>query len=171
MDPKAFDPQAIIENFRRIVTEHYFDMKGRVGLPEFWYFILCCVVLSLAAGIIDGIVHTGILSSVVSLALLLPTTGMGARRLQDSGRNGQLVWLAIIPIAINRVLLILALMTGPIGALGFFLFIFAIGWIFILWALVASIAMIYFWIQPGTEGPNAYGPVPPPMPAAAKPAA
>ena len=39
------DPQAIIENFRRNITEHYFDMNGRAAPQEFWFFILASFVV------------------------------------------------------------------------------------------------------------------------------
>ncbi len=159
MDPKSFDPQAIIENFRRNVTDHYFDMKGRVGRPEFWYFVLAGVIVQVVAGIIGSVVP--FVAALVALGLLLPYAGMGARRLQDTGKNGALVWLAVIPIALNQVLALLASAAGPYGALGFLFFFLSIGWLIGLWALIASVAMIYFWVQPGQPEANAYGPVPP----------
>ena len=154
------DPQAIIDNFRRNVTEHYFDMNGRVRRQEFWYFVLACFVVFLGAAIIDGIIHTGLLTAVVGLGLLLPMAGLGARRLQDIGRNGQLVWIWVLLSAINWVLALILVISGPMGALGFLYFFFTIGWLINLAQLVISIVLIYFWAQPGTVGSNQYGPDP-----------
>jgi uncharacterized membrane protein YhaH (DUF805 family) len=154
------DPQAIIDNFRRNVTEHYFDMNGRVRRQEFWYFVLACFVVFLAAAIIDGIIHTGLLTAVVGLGLLLPMAGLGARRLQDTGRNGQLVWIWVALSALNWVLALVLVVSGPMGALGFLYFFFTIGWLINLAQLVISIVLIYFWAQPGTVGSNQYGPDP-----------
>jgi uncharacterized membrane protein YhaH (DUF805 family) len=154
------DPQAIIENFRRNVTEHYFDMNGRVRRTEFWYFVLACFVVFLVAAILDGIIHTGLLTAVVGLGLLLPMAGLGARRLQDTGKNGQLVWIWVVLSAINWVMLLLMVLTGPMGAVGFVLFFFSIGWLINLGQLVIAIVLIYLWAQPGTVGPNQYGPDP-----------
>jgi uncharacterized membrane protein YhaH (DUF805 family) len=153
------DPQAIIENFRSNVTEHYFDLKGRVGRPEFWYFVLAGVAVQIVAAIIGSLI--GFIAPLVALALLLPYTGMGARRLQDTGKNGQLIWLLTVPIAINQVLTLLAAAAGPFGALAFLAFFFSVGWLIGLWSLIALIAMIYFWVQAGQPEANAYGPVPP----------
>ena len=46
------DMQAIFDNYRRTITEHYFDMHGRVGRPQFWYFVLANFVASILAHIV-----------------------------------------------------------------------------------------------------------------------
>jgi uncharacterized membrane protein YhaH (DUF805 family) len=152
------DPQALINLFRRTVTEHYFDLQGRVGRAEFWYFVLCCIVLAIAAALISVAVFMPI-SSLLGLALLLPMAGMGARRLQDTGQNGQIVWLLLLPSLIIQ--LFGLLIWGPFGVLGFLAFYFTIGWLLNLLALIAFVVAIYFWVQPGDPAPNAYGPPPP----------
>ena len=157
------DPQAVIEVFRRNLTEHYFDLKGRVGRQEFWYFILACVVVYLAAAIIDSVIRTGLLMPLIALALLLPTTGLGARRLQDTGRNGSLVWVWALISVVTQVFGLMTFMAGPYGAVGAWYFILTLGWLILLInlaMLAVSIALIYFWVQPGTVGPNEYGPDP-----------
>jgi len=154
------DPQAVIEVFRRNLTEHYFDLKGRVRRQEFWYFVLATFVVYVAAAIVDAVIRTGLLGPIVGLALLLPMTGLGARRLQDTGRNGSLIWVWTIASAFMQVLAILAAISGPFGALGFLYFFFTVGWLISLVALVVSVVLIYFWIQPGTAGTNMYGPDP-----------
>jgi len=162
------DPQAIIENFRRNVMEHYFDMNGRVGRPEFWYFVLAGFVVQLVAGIVGSIIP--LIAALVGLALILPYAGMGARRLQDTGKNGQLVWLLIIPSALYQLMALLAAAAGPLGAVGFLFFFLSIGWLISLCLLIAAVAMIYFWVQPGQTEANQYGPVPPVFDPAAPPA-
>ena len=154
------DPNAVIEVFRRNLTEHYFDLKGRVRRQEFWYFVLAVFVVYIAAAIVDSIIRTGLLVPLVALALLLPITGLGARRLQDIGRNGQLIWVWTIATGVMQLIALLMAATGPFGALGFLFFFFSIGWLISLVALAASIALIYFCIQPGIVGENEYGPDP-----------
>ena len=154
MDPQAL-AQTVLEIFRRTVTEHYFDMNGRVSRAEFWYFILGCFVVSLAAAFLDVVVHTGLLPSAVGLALLLPLAGIGARRLQDTGKNGSSVWIAIVPIAINRVLTFLFALSG-LGLVGSPFFGGLIG----LVTLLAVIWIGYLCAQPGVAGPYQYGPEP-----------
>ena len=116
---EAFLKQAIADNFRRIVTRHYFDTHGRVGRSEFWYFALACLVLAIAAGILTNLTFLP-LNAMLGLALLLPMAGMGARRLHDTGRDGRLVWAMLGPVAVFQLLAILT--WGPFGWLGFVAF-------------------------------------------------
>jgi uncharacterized membrane protein YhaH (DUF805 family) len=151
------DAKSIYENFRNVITNHYFDMAGRVNRSEFWYFVLACVVLGIGAAIVGRITFLP-LNALLGLALLLPIAGMGARRLQDVGKNGALVWALIIPSAITQIFALL--LWGPFGVFGFLAFYFSIGWLLNLIAVLALVALIYFWCQPGTLGANAYGPPP-----------
>jgi uncharacterized membrane protein YhaH (DUF805 family) len=155
------DVNAIVELFRRTVTEHYFDMSGRVGRKEYWWFVAACIAVSIAATIIDAILGISLLRPLVGLALLLPMAGMGARRLQDTGRNGSLVWALIGIYALMLVLVLLAGVSAIIGAFVFVGMFAGVMMLLSLAALVLAVILIYFWIQPGTPGPNAYGPVPP----------
>lgn len=149
------DLNAIVENFKDTLKNHYFDMKGRISRERFWYFILAVVVVQLAAIIVQSIAFFLPVSAVVSLALLLPIAGMGARRLQDTGRDGNLVWIGIIPAALSA--LFRLFIFGPFGIFGAMAYVFTVGPILGLASLIAAIVLIYFWCQPGDAGPNAYG--------------
>lgn len=149
------DLNAIVANFKDTVTNHYFDMKGRVSRERFWYFVLAVVVVQLAAIIVQSLTFFLPVSAVVSLALLLPMAGMGARRLQDIGRDGNLVWIGIIPAALSA--LFRLFIFGPFGVFGALAYVFTVGPLLGLASLIAAIVLIYFWCQPGDAGPNAYG--------------
>lgn len=69
------------------------DFNGRAKRPEFWWFALFCVVVSLALGMISSA-----LSTLFSLATLLPSLAVGARRLHDTNRSGWLQLLWMIPL-------------------------------------------------------------------------
>ncbi|HTT97064.1 MAG TPA: DUF805 domain-containing protein [Rhizomicrobium sp.] len=148
-------------NFMDTVQNHYMDFNGRIPRAQFWYYILVVVIIGVVAAILGGIVGTTLVSAVVSLGLLLPNAGMAARRMQDTGRSGQLVWIWVIVGAVYGVLNLLIGLTGPLGALAFLAFFFTIGWLISLAMLVVSIAIIYFCAQPGQAEANAYGPPPP----------
>lgn len=159
------------QNFTDTITNHYADFNGRVGRPQFWYYVLVAFVIGIGVAIIGSIVWMPGLSSLYGLLILLPNAGMAARRLQDVGRSGTLVWAAIVPLAIMHVVGVLSLIGGFIGAIGFLAFYFTIGWLITLIALVAGIAVLYFCIQPGQPEANQYGSVPPVFePRAPKPA-
>src|SRR4029077_7040962 len=115
----------------------------------------------IAAAILDGIIGRGLIGAVVGLGLLLPTAGAAARRIQDSGNNGQLVWIYVVAALVNYLIVLLAALSGPFGALGFLYFFFSIGWVISLVMIVPAIAIVYFCVQPGSSGDNQYGPPPP----------
>jgi uncharacterized membrane protein YhaH (DUF805 family) len=76
------------------IQKHYADFEGRVGRQEFWMFVL----LSFGLNIILEVVHIEILSMIVSLALVVPSLALGARRLHDTGRSGWWQLLVLIPV-------------------------------------------------------------------------
>jgi uncharacterized membrane protein YhaH (DUF805 family) len=162
------------QNFMDTLQNHYMDFAGRVGRTQFWYFILVCFGILIVAALIDAITRLDAVRWVVGLALLLPTAGIAARRMQDTGQNGQLSWIWVVIAAIFYVLSLLTALSGPFGGLAFLYFLQSGGWfIFTILALayvVVTLVIIYFCAQPGQAGDNAYGPPPPvfnPGPAAA----
>jgi len=155
------DPEVVFDNYRHTITDHYFDMRGRVGRSQFWYFILAYIVGAIAAAILGAVLPLP-LGEIYNLALLFPVACIGARRLQDTGRDGKLVWALIILGFVSQVGDILA--GASYLALGAWSLIFLAPQLILLKLalLVVSIVLIYFWCQPGDVGDNAYGP-PPPM--------
>lgn len=153
------DTQAIFDNYKRILTQHYFDMNGRVGRPEFWYFMLANFLVAICASIVGAILHQP-LGALYNLAVLLPTTSLGARRLQDIGRNGQLVWVLFFLAALTQILAIVAAISFM--TMGFFAMTLlpAMGLIYLA-TWIMAIVLIVFWCQPGNPDDNTYGPPPP----------
>lgn len=79
----------------------YVAFDGRARRKEFWFFMLVCVGIGIIARVLDSILHTGkLIDSLQSLALLLPSLAVGARRLHDIGRSGwwQLLIFTVIGI-------------------------------------------------------------------------
>ncbi len=147
-------------NFRDAVANHYFDMNGRVGRAQFWYFVLVYVVFAITFSILQMIVWVP-LAAIYNLAMLLPTAGMGARRLQDTGHDGRLVWLAIILFAVTQIIGLLTALSFAVG--GPFGLLFLPGLSLVAAAnFVVGAVLIWFWIQIGDPGSNAYG-FPPPV--------
>lgn len=75
----------------------YADFSGRAARPEFWWFFLFQILVSIVASFLGDMV-----SSLVSLALLLPALAVGARRLHDIGKSGwwQLIMLTVIGLLV-----------------------------------------------------------------------
>jgi len=102
--------------------------------------------ISIVASII-GSLTTRLISSLVSLALLLPNLGMGVRRLHDIGKPWFWVLLPLVPSLLGFVFL--------------FMFLWPLAMLCWLATLAAAVLLIYFYAQPGNPGPNEFGPPPP----------
>jgi uncharacterized membrane protein YhaH (DUF805 family) len=71
----------------------YADFNGRAKRPEFWWFALFCFVGALVLEIASSYI-----SWAFSLATLVPSLAVGARRLHDVNKSGWMQLLWIIPI-------------------------------------------------------------------------
>ena len=138
----------------------YSQFSGRSRRKEFWSFILLCIVVSIVANVVDGMLGMstliggiyGPLMLLVALALVIPQWAVGIRRLHDTNRSGWWMLLGLLPL----VTMLLGFMTG-------------------LWILnllnLAALVLLYFFVLEGTRGPNDYGPDPKATEAAAPSAA
>jgi uncharacterized membrane protein YhaH (DUF805 family) len=75
----------------------YATFSGRASRPEFWWFFLFQILVSIVASMISEM-----LSGLASLALVLPSLAVGARRLHDIGKSGwwQLIMLTVIGLLV-----------------------------------------------------------------------
>ena len=106
----------------RAITKDYATFHGRARRKEFWLYILFYVVASMILGFIDGFTglfigrtDVGVLSTVFSLALMLPTWAVSARRMHDTNRSGWWVLISLIPILGGIVFMIMAALEGTKG--------------------------------------------------------
>lgn len=79
----------------------YVGFEGRAPRSEYWWWVLFIIVVS----IVLGSVRAGLLANLFSLATLLPSLAVGARRLHDIGKSGWWQLVALIPL-IGWILLI-----------------------------------------------------------------
>ena len=153
------DLNKLWQNFVDTITNHYSDFSGRIGRTQFWYYVLVYVVVGIGVAIIGSVVAMGApLRALYSLALLLPTVGMTARRLQDTGKPGTWAWLLAVPVGVAVVLGLFTIATVLTLGLGAVLFLLTP--LLSLASLAAIVVLIYFCAQPGETSSNAYGPPP-----------
>ena len=88
----------------RTCLSKYVDFSGRARRSEYWYFALFNFLVGVVARILDAILGTGydasnggLINTLASLALLLPSIAVGVRRLHDTGRSG---WWMLLVFAI-----------------------------------------------------------------------
>ena len=102
--------QEMIENCKTIFTKKYFCFEGRAARKEFWMWVLALIIINFILGLIPGLGF--ILSLLLSLAVLLPSLGVTARRLHDTGKSGWLQLLGLIPLIGGLIVLILCIPEG-----------------------------------------------------------
>ena len=90
-----------------ICFKKYANFDGRASRSEYWWFFLFTFLVSMATGIISEA-----LSGLFSLAVLLPSLAVGARRLHDTDRSGWFLLLWFIPVLGWIVLLIWFIQEG-----------------------------------------------------------
>jgi uncharacterized membrane protein YhaH (DUF805 family) len=85
--------------------QKYVGFSGRARRSEYWWFFLFTVLVSMVASVLDSIFGTmsdttnvGLIGSIASLALLLPSIAVAIRRLHDTSRSGWWILIGLIPI-------------------------------------------------------------------------
>lgn len=77
----------------RVCFAKYADFSGQATRPEFWWFMLFVLLL---VGAMESINQT--LGGLALIALLLPLSAVGARRLRHTGRSGWWLLFALAPV-------------------------------------------------------------------------
>ncbi|MFN8182982.1 MAG: DUF805 domain-containing protein [Candidatus Nanopelagicales bacterium] len=103
--------QAISTCFKK-----YAVFRGRASRSEFWYWVLFLIIVNIVVSILDSlfgfqintvtntetgnsvtsVYNVGWLSTIWSLAVMLPTLAVSVRRLHDVGKSGWWWWLNVI---------------------------------------------------------------------------
>jgi uncharacterized membrane protein YhaH (DUF805 family) len=85
-------------NWYMKVLKQYADFNGRSHRTEFWMFTLVNFIITLVLAIVDGFITGGFIYMLYVLAVLLPSLGVGVRRLHDTGRSGWWILVGLIPL-------------------------------------------------------------------------
>lgn len=95
----------------------YADFTGRARRSEYWWWILFNVIISSVLRFVSGGRISGplLLSSLLLLALLVPSLAVAVRRLHDTGRSGWFLLIALIPIVGGIILIVFMATEGNPG--------------------------------------------------------
>ncbi|MGW8169947.1 MAG: DUF805 domain-containing protein [Sulfurovaceae bacterium] len=88
---------------------NYSNFDGRASRSEYWWFALFITLGGVVSSIVDD---SGIFYMIFTLAILLPSLAVGARRLHDIGKSGWWQLLGLIPI-LGAIILIIFFVQKP----------------------------------------------------------
>ncbi len=99
--------------FVEYLKNDYAKFDGRVSRCQYWMFVLYSSLLSFVVGFICGLIpFLSIVSLAYSLAFVVPSIGLGIRRLHDINLSGWFLLMALIPVLGGLSLLFLFCMPG-----------------------------------------------------------
>lgn len=133
----------------------YATFHGRAGRAEYWWWVLFAALMNLAV----SMSRMTAIATIAGIALFLPNLAVSVRRLHDVNRSG---WFLLLPAPFWA----LAGIFGAIyflGRAGVLAPNATSGMAFAIFALIsiaASLIVLVWFCQRGTEGPNQYGAAP-----------
>lgn len=84
----------------------YATFSGRASRSEYWYFCLFNVIVSIVLYALAMATGLGFLTSLYSLAVLLPGLAVFTRRMHDIGKSGWNYFWVLLPI-VGAILLLI----------------------------------------------------------------
>ncbi|MFM8304410.1 MAG: DUF805 domain-containing protein [Actinomycetota bacterium] len=93
------------------MLERYAKFDGRSGRPEYWWYTLAAVIISIVLNVLSGVsdIFT-VVSALYALAVLIPGFAVAIRRLHDTDKSGWFLLFALIP-CVGLIILIVFLAT------------------------------------------------------------
>lgn len=93
----------------KLFWQNYVNFGGRSRRSDYWYVVLMNAIIGFVGGLLSlipvvGTVVAGILA-LLEIASFIPMIALSVRRLQDTGRNGLLFLLNLIPL-VGQIILI-----------------------------------------------------------------
>jgi uncharacterized membrane protein YhaH (DUF805 family) len=148
----------MIDWYLKVVRDNYANFSGRARRSEYWYYILCSVIISMILGLADYFIgfQINVLRGIYGLAVFIPGLAVLVRRMHDIGRSGWFIFTFLIPFLIGVVWIRIVtesvfanLETSTFGIL-----------IPLLLTLGGAIWMLVLLCKDGNTGVNKYGPDP-----------
>ncbi|MDG6779010.1 DUF805 domain-containing protein [Thiomicrorhabdus sp. zzn3] len=102
--------------------KQYADFSGRATRKQYWLFLLfylifyfVLTVIDMSFNVYDEVYGIGLLTTIYSLGLFIPSLAVLARRLHDIGRTGWWMLIGLIPLIGPIVLIIFAVLDSQPG--------------------------------------------------------
>ncbi len=104
------------------LLKKYAVFSGRAHRKEYWYFVLFNILISIGLSLLDGAIGTvnadtgyGLLGSIYSLSILIPSLAVLVRRLHDTSRSAWWILIGLVPVIGWIVLLVFAVQDSHPG--------------------------------------------------------
>ena len=94
----------------KTVLAKYFVFSGRAARPEYWYWLLAVITITIVLSIIEGAILAPALGFegfapeagqplqlLFTLAICIPSLAVTVRRLHDIGRSGWWILIQLVP--------------------------------------------------------------------------
>jgi uncharacterized membrane protein YhaH (DUF805 family) len=95
------------------VLRKYAVFSGRARRQEYWMFFLFNLLFLFIAVYVDQVTGTFfIVTSIYSIAMIIPNLAVGVRRLHDIGRSGWWLLLMFVPVVGALVLFVFSVLNG-----------------------------------------------------------
>ena len=99
-----------------VLKNRYATFDGRARRTEYWMFCLVNMVITVVLALVEGFINdSGMISTLYSLAVLIPCIALGVRRLHDTNRSGWWLLLAFVPLIGVLVLLFFMIIDSTPG--------------------------------------------------------
>jgi uncharacterized membrane protein YhaH (DUF805 family) len=97
------------------VIKQYAVFDGRASRPEYWWFFLINTVISVLLDVVIPGSTGQVLGAIYALAVLLPSIGVGIRRLHDTNRTGWWLLVSLVPLVGWIWIIVLLALAGDEG--------------------------------------------------------
>lgn len=108
----------MVEAYKRFLR-NYANFNGRSTRSDYWYVFLANFLISFALGFIGGLIPDlagliSVLTTLYSLAVLVPGIAIVVRRLHDINKSGWYYFIALIPL-VGFIILLVFLCTDSVN--------------------------------------------------------
>jgi uncharacterized membrane protein YhaH (DUF805 family) len=106
----------MFQYWKLVVTERYAKFDGRANRAEFWWFTLFNFIVNTILNVLGQASDLfWVIGVLYSLALLVPSIGVGIRRLHDINRSGWWLLIGLVPCVGFIVLIVFFATEGTRG--------------------------------------------------------